>query len=180
MNQTKELLGVELEILTYPHPLLKKNTEPVTEFNSELSDFIEKLYKAMRVHDGVGLAAPQVGVLKRIAVVEYEDKSYTLINPRVLEQKGEEEAEEGCLSFPGLYAMVKRPEWVKIETLDEKGQTQVLEANGFVARAFLHEMDHLDGKLFIDYLSPLKRNAIKKKMAKHTKQGSSNARRQKQ
>lgn len=180
MNQTKELLGVELEILTYPHPLLKKPTEPVTEFDSELSDFVNKLYKAMRVHDGVGLAAPQVGVLKKIAVVEYEGQSYTLINPRVLEQKGEEEAEEGCLSFPGLYAAVKRPEWVKIEAQDEKGQVHTIEASGFVARAFLHEMDHMDGRLFIDYLSPLKRNAIKKKMAKHTKQGSPNARRQKQ
>ena len=177
MNQAKELLGIELEILTYPHPLLKRSTEPVSEFDDELADFVQKLYRAMRAHDGVGLAAPQVGVLKKIAVVEYEDKSYTLINPRVLEQGGETEDEEGCLSFPGLYAAVKRPEWAKIEAQDEKGEMRVIEAKGFVARAFLHEMDHLDGKLFIDYLSPLKRSAIKKKMAKRTKQSSPAARR---
>ena len=129
----RELLGIELNILRYPDPILKKPTEPVTAFDEELAGFVEKLYAAMRAHDGVGLAAPQVGVLKKIAVVEYEGKSYTLINPRVLEKRGELEAEEGCLSFPGIYAMVKRPEWVKIETQDMEGQTHVLEAEGFVA-----------------------------------------------
>ena len=165
----RELLGIELEILRYPDPTLKKPTEPVTAFDEDLAGFVEKLYAAMRAHDGVGLAAPQVGVLQKIAVVEYEGKSYTLINPRVLEKRGELEAEEGCLSFPGIYAMVKRPEWVRIETQGLDGQTHVLEAEGFVARAFLHEMDHLDGHLFIDYLTPLKRGAIRKKMMKQTR-----------
>ncbi|MBR1673239.1 MAG: peptide deformylase [Fretibacterium sp.] len=165
----RELLGIELDILRYPDPILKKPTEPVTAFDDELAGFVEKLYASMRVHDGVGLAAPQVGVLRKVAVVEYEGKSYTLINPRVLEKRGEQEAEEGCLSFPGIYALVKRPEWVKVETQDLKGQTRVYEAEGFVARAFLHEMDHLDGHLFIDYLSPLKRGAIRKKMTKQAR-----------
>lgn len=157
-----------LEVRKYPDPVLKKVSEPVTVFDQELADFVKVLFASMRVHDGVGLAAPQVGVLKKIAVVEYEGKSYILINPRVIDQKGLQEGEEGCLSFPGIYAHVTRPNWVKIESRDLDGGTVTFEGEGYTARAFLHEMDHLSGKLFIDYLSNLKRNAIKKKAAKHT------------
>ena len=157
-----------LEIRKYPDPVLKKISEPVTVFDEALADFVKVLFASMRVHDGVGLAAPQVGVLKKIAVVEYEGKSYVLINPKVIEQKGIQEGEEGCLSFPGIYANVVRPQWVKIETHDLNGNIHTYEGEGYTARAFLHEMDHLSGKLFIDYLSNLKRNAIKKKVSKHT------------
>lgn len=157
-----------LEIKKYPDPVLKKVSEPVQVFDDELAEFVKVLFSSMRVHDGVGLAAPQVGVLKKIAVVEYDDKSYVLINPKVIDQKGIQEGEEGCLSFPGIYAHVTRPQWVKIETQDINGNTQTIEGEGYTARAFLHEMDHLNGKLFIDYLSSLKRNAIKKKAVKHT------------
>ncbi len=157
-----------LEIKKYPDPVLKKISEPVQVFDDELAEFVKVLFSSMRVHDGVGLAAPQVGVLKKIAVVEYDDKSYVLINPKVIDQKGIQEGEEGCLSFPGIYAHVTRPQWVKIETQDINGNTQTIEGEGYTARAFLHEMDHLNGKLFIDYLSSLKRNAIKKKAVKHT------------
>ncbi len=166
MSDNNVLLGVEFEILRYPNPELKKISEPVTEFNDELREFINKLFTAMRASDGVGLAAPQVGVLKKIAVIEYEDKTYTLINPRVIEEGGEQDGEEGCLSFPGIYANVKRPEWAKIEAQDENGETKIYDVNGFTARAFLHEMDHLTGKLFIDYLSNIKRNSIRRKMQK--------------
>ena len=157
-----------LEIRKYPDPVLKKISETVTVFDEALADFVKVLFASMRVHDGVGLAAPQVGVLKKIAVVEYEGKSYVLINPKVIEQKGIQEGEEGCLSFPGIYANVVRPQWVKIETHDLNGNIHTYEGEGYTARAFLHEMDHLSGKLFIDYLSNLKRNAIKKKVTKHT------------
>ena len=157
-----------LEVRKYPDPILKKVSEPVTVFDDELAEFVKVLFSSMRVHDGVGLAAPQVGVLKKIAVVEYDGKSYVLINPKVIDQKGIQEGEEGCLSFPGIYAHVTRPKWVKIETQDIHGETQTIEGEDYTARAFLHEMDHLTGKLFIDYLSNLKRNAIKKKTAKHT------------
>ena len=157
-----------LEIKKYPDPVLKKIAQPVEVFDEELEEFVKKLFASMHVHDGVGLAAPQVGVLKKIAVVEYEGKSYVLINPKVIDQKGTQEGEEGCLSFPGIYANVLRPQWVKIEAKNEKGETQILEGEGYVARAFLHEMDHLNGKLFVDYLSSLKRNAIKKKISKNT------------
>lgn len=163
-----ELLSKVLEIKKYPDPVLKKISEPVTVFDENLAKFVKDLFASMRVHDGVGLAAPQVGVLKKIAVVEYEEKSYVLINPKVIDQKGIQEGEEGCLSFPGIYANVIRPQWVKIESKDLNGETVTYEVEGFTARAFLHEMDHLSGKLFIDYLSNLKRNAIKKKVSKHT------------
>lgn len=163
-----ESLSNILEIKKYPDPVLKKISEPVTVFDESLAKFVKDLFASMRVHDGVGLAAPQVGVLKKIAVVEYEGKSYVLINPKIIDQKGIQEGEEGCLSFPGIYANVVRPQWVKIETHDLNGNIQTYEGEGYTARAFLHEMDHLSGKLFIDYLSNLKRNAIKKKAAKHT------------
>lgn len=163
-----EIIDGGLGILKYPNPLLKKKSEDVTVFDDNLAKFIQDLFAAMRAHDGVGLAAPQVGVLKKIAVVEYEGKSYVLINPKVIDQKGLQDGEEGCLSFPGIYAHVTRPQWVKISVQDEKGQTHEYEGEGFTARAFLHEMDHLTGKLFVDYLSSLKRNAIKKKAAKNT------------
>ena len=157
-----------LEIKKYPDPVLKKKSLPVEIFDEELEEFVKKLFASMHVHDGVGLAAPQVGVLKKIAVVEYQEKSYVLINPKIIDQKCVQESEEGCLSFPGIYANVLRPNWVKVEAQNEKGETQILEGEGYLARAFLHEMDHLNGKVFIDYLSSLKRNAIKKKISKHT------------
>lgn len=163
-----DLLDAGLKILHYPNPTLKKISTPVEIFDSELEDFVNRLFKVMRINNGVGLAAPQVGVLKRIAVIEYEGKSYTLINPKLIEKSGLQDSEEGCLSFPGIYANVKRPEKVKIETCNLKGEKIILEAEDFTARAFLHEMDHLDGKLFIEYLSQLKRNAIKKKISKNT------------
>ena len=165
---SSEVAGEVLEVRKYPDPVLKKISETVTVFDEGLEKLVKDLFASMRVHDGVGLAAPQVGVLKKVAVVEYEGNSYVLINPRIVDQKGLQEGEEGCLSFPGIYANVMRPEWVKIETHDLDGSIKTIEGQGYTARAFLHEMDHLSGKLFIDYLSNLKRNAIKKKVSKHT------------
>ncbi len=163
-----EIIDGGLEVLRYPNPALKKKSEPVEVFDDGLAKFVENLFAAMRAHDGVGLAAPQVGVLKKVAVVEYDGKSYVLINPKVIDQKGIQEGEEGCLSFPGIYAHVTRPQWVKIEAQDVTGAAHTYEGEGYTARAFLHEMDHLNGKVFIDYLSNLKRTAIKKKLAKNT------------
>lgn len=168
LPDNNEIIDGGLEILTYPNPILKKKSEDVTVFDDELAKFVNDMFACMRSHEGVGLAAPQVGVLKRIAVVEYNNKSYVLINPRVIDQKGIQDGEEGCLSFPGIYAHVTRPKWVKIAAQDVNGETHEYEAEGYTARAFLHEMDHLTGKLFMDYLSSLKRNAIKKKAAKNT------------
>ena len=157
-----------LEIRKYPDPVLKKIAQPVEVFDEELEKLVRDMFVAMHASNGVGLAAPQVGVLKKVAIVEYEDKSYVLINPKIIDRKGTQEGEEGCLSFPGIYANVLRPLWVKIEAQNEKGELQTIEGEGYMARAFLHEMDHLNGKLFVDYLSSLKRNAIKKKISKNT------------
>ncbi len=160
-----------LVIRVFPDPVLRQPSEKVAVFDGELVYFVEKLFRAMREYDGVGLAAPQVGVSKRIAVIEYSGKLYTLINPRILESEGEQVGEEGCLSFPGFYASVKRPAHVKLETQDVHGNVQVYSVSEFLARAFCHEMDHLDGKLFIDHLSPLKRGMIRKKMLKRASEG---------
>ena len=165
-KRERELLGETLDIRRYPDPVLKKPTELVTDFGDELAGFVGKMFAAMKASEGVGLAAPQVGVLRKIAVVEYEGKPYVLINPRLIDQGGEQDGEEGCLSFPGIYAEVKRPEWVRVEAQDAKGEPHVHEVHGFTARAFLHEMDHLEGKLFIDHLSGLKRGSIRRKMIK--------------
>lgn len=168
MTQASEnILDKQMEVLKYPNPLLKKKAEPVEVFDAELADLVDRMFATMRINDGVGLAAPQVGVSKRLAVIEYGDKSWVLINPRIVEQDGEQEDEEGCLSFPGIYAPVKRPMRVKVEAYDKKGELHTHEVEGFAARAFVHEIEHLDGKLFIDMLSALKRGAIKKKMQKH-------------
>jgi peptide deformylase len=161
----------ELELKVYPNPILKRKSEVVKEeeFGEGLQAFVDSMRLLMHGHDGAGLAAPQVGVLKRIAVVQREDKFYVLINPELLESEGEQISDEGCLSFPGIFAEVKRPMKVKIRARDASGEEQVIEAEGFLARALLHEMDHLDGKLFIEYLSLLKRNMIQKKMFKRAR-----------
>jgi peptide deformylase len=158
--------GEELKVRIYPDPVLKMPTTPVECFDAELSSFVDAMHRAMTLHEGVGLAAPQVGVPKKIALVAYKDAFYVLINPRLLEQEGEQEGEEGCLSFPGIYASVKRPGRVKIAAQDVTGAERIYDVEGFTARAFLHEMDHLEGKLFIEYLSTLKRGMIRKKMYK--------------
>ncbi|MDR2180341.1 MAG: peptide deformylase [Synergistaceae bacterium] len=158
--------GEGLKIRIYPDPVLKMPATPVERFDSELSSFIDEMRRAMALREGVGLAAPQVGVSKKIAIIDYHDVFYVLINPRLLEQEGEQEGEEGCLSFPGIYAAVKRPARVQVSAQDVTGVDRVYDVEGFTARAFLHEMDHLEGKLFIEHLSTLKRGMIRKKMRK--------------
>jgi peptide deformylase len=159
-----------LQIRTYPDPILRKETEPVEIFDSELMDLIEEMKVIMLESDGVGLAAPQVGLSKKLAVVFYDDTLYVLINPVLLSSEGEQVGEEGCLSFPGIFGNVKRSRNVVIEAYNEHGEKRKIEAEGFLARAFLHEMDHLEGKLLIDHFSPLKKNIIRKKMRQYEKE----------
>ncbi|MDR1378570.1 MAG: peptide deformylase [Synergistaceae bacterium] len=156
----------DLQIRTYPDPVLKTPATPVESFGPELAAFVEEMLTTMKMNNGAGLAAPQVGVSKKIAVIGCEESFYVLINPRLLEQAGEQEGEEGCLSFPGIFATVKRPARVKVAAQDVMGEEHVYEVEGYPARAFLHEMDHLEGKLFIERLSALKRGMIRKKMYK--------------
>jgi len=116
------------------------------------------MVETMQVNKGMGLAAVQVGILKRLVVIQYEDKLYRLINPKIISSDGEEVAYEGCLSVPGKHMSVKRPLNVKVEALNEDGRTMTIEATGHLARAFCHEIDHLDGILYIqkaDYSQPV-------------------------
>lgn len=153
-------------IREYPDPVLRNETEPVVNFDEDLRELLVEMQQAMFEFDGVGLAAPQIGLSRKIAIVYYEEKLYTIINPEIVESSGTESGEEGCLSFPGIYGSVKRPEKVTIKCQDGKGNEQVLEAEGFLARAFCHEIDHLNGVLIIDHFSPMKKNIVKRKMLK--------------
>lgn len=154
------------DIRIYPDPVLTSKAEIVEKFDDELQEVIDSMYLTMQMTGGVGLAATQIGIPKRIAIISRDEQKYVLINPELIEYSGQDTKEEGCLSFPGIFAMVTRPYSIRIKTNDMNGEVVSLEVEGHIARAFLHEMDHLDGKLFIDYLSPLKRGVIRRKMKK--------------
>jgi peptide deformylase len=154
------------DIRIYPDPVLNLKAEKVEIFDDELRDIVDSMRLTLQISGGVGLAAPQIGISKRIAIIERDEKQYLLINPELIEYSGNMTSEEGCLSFPGIFAQVTRPNCIKIKTNDINGETGFLEVDGYIARAFLHEMDHLEGKLFIDHISPLKRGMIRKKMKK--------------
>lgn len=142
-------------IVTYPAEILEQECELVTVFDKKLAKLLNDMYDTMIEFDGVGLAAPQIGINKQIAVVDVDDESGTIemINPEILETKGEQNGVEGCLSFPGLYGEVSRPYFVKIKAQDRKGRTYILEAEDYLARAIQHEIDHLHGILFTSKVS---------------------------
>ncbi len=158
-----------LTILEFPDPRLRTVAKVVSEVNSEIGSLVDNMFETMYQAHGVGLAATQVNVHQRIIVMdtsEEKDSPICLINPEIIDQLGEEESDEGCLSVPGVFEPVKRAEQIKVKALDQKGEAFELEADGLLAICIQHEMDHLLGKLFVDYLSPLKRQRIKKKLAK--------------
>lgn len=133
-------------------PVLRKKSKPVAVVDEKIREIVRDMIDTMYEADGVGLAAPQVGILKRILVIDiYDDTGVkVLINPEFIEKKGMQEDSEGCLSVPGVTGLVKRPEYVKIKGLNENGEEVVYEAKELLARAFCHEVDHLDGVLFTD------------------------------
>jgi peptide deformylase len=148
-------------------PVLRERAEDVEEIDDYVRELIQDLLDTTFADDGLGLAANQIGVTKQVAVVVHEDEPpLHLINPRLIEQDGKAREEEGCLSLPDLFAEVPRPARVVIETLDLDGTKVTVEAEGIKARAILHEMDHLNGVLFIDHLSPLKRRMLLAKWKK--------------
>ena len=152
------------DIVKYPDPILKKRCSPVAVVSEEEKDLLGDLIKVMHMNHGVGLAAPQVGVNKQMAVVDAgEEPILKLINPVIIAADGTEIMEEGCLSIPNVYIPVKRAKQIKVKLLDENGRELVLEATGLMARAILHEIDHLKGRLIIDYLNPVKRFFILRK-----------------
>lgn len=161
-----------LEILEYPDPRLRKKAQPVEDFGEELQQQIDAMLETMYAAPGIGLAGTQVDIHKQLFVIDVsEDKSSPLvfINPRLLELRGVEEMEEGCLSFPAVYAKVQRADEVTIEALDRNGKSFQLDADELLAVCIQHEYDHTQGKLFVDYLSPLKRQRIRKKLEKEQK-----------
>lgn len=134
----------------YPAPVLEMQCEKVDVFDKKLSKLLADMYDTMIENDGVGLAAPQIGLSKQIAIVDIDDHHGTieLINPVILEQRGKQTGPEGCLSFPGLYGDVSRADYIKVRTFNRKGKVRIIEAEGFLARAIQHEIDHLEGILF--------------------------------
>lgn len=137
-------------IVLHPAEVLEQVCEPVTVFDRKLSKLLKDMYDTMIELDGVGLAAPQIGIPIQAAVVDIDDHHGTieLINPVIIEEQGTQNGPEGCLSFPGLYGEVERSDYVKVRALNRKGKPFVIEANGFLARAIQHEIDHLHGILF--------------------------------
>jgi peptide deformylase len=158
-----------LTILHFPDPRLRNKAEPVAEVDDSIRALIDDMFETMYQAPGIGLAAVQVNVLKRILVIdisEDKDQPLCLINPEIIESHGKEKMEEGCLSVPGIYENVIRAERIKVRSLDRHGETFEMEADGLLAVCIQHEMDHLDGKLFVDYLSEMKRQRIRKKLEK--------------
>lgn len=131
-------------------PILRKKSREVKEVNDRIKILLDDMMETMYENDGVGLAAPQIGILRQLIVIDIGDGPIKLINPEIIEKDGEEIDVEGCLSVPGRAGTVSRPEWVKVKYLDEFGEEKIVEANGLLARAFCHEIDHLDGILFTD------------------------------
>jgi peptide deformylase len=166
------------DIITYGHPTLHRRSEPVKVFDRELRKLADELFDAMYRAEGVGLAAPQVNVSLQLAVVsvprEKEEKLHiAMANPRIVETRGQWEYEEGCLSVPEIRDMVIRPEWIRVEYQDMNGKPQSLEADGLLARVIQHEIDHINGILFVDRLTPARRirweSALKKLVQDATK-----------
>ncbi|MET1256450.1 peptide deformylase [Aliikangiella maris] len=162
-----------LNILEYPDKRLRNVAQPVTSFDDTLQKQIDDMFETMYAAPGIGLAGAQVNIHKQLFVVDIsEDKSapYVFINPEIVELRGVEVMEEGCLSFPGVYASVERANEITIKALDRNGKPFQLDADGLFAVCIQHELDHTKGKLFVDYLSPLKRQRIRKKLEKEAKQ----------
>jgi peptide deformylase len=165
------------KIVKYGDPVLEQVCDPVEEFDTpELHQLVEDMFETMRDANGVGLAAPQIGVTKRLTVIdcsagEDPDEKLVLINPEIVEKVGTQVGEEGCLSIPGFRGDVKRAQKVFVRAQDAKGETFEIEGEELLARAILHENDHLDGVLFLRHLTPLKRELIKRKIRKLRKKG---------
>ncbi|GAA0683449.1 peptide deformylase [Dyella sp. SG562] len=165
-----------LTILEFPDPRLRTKAEPVRVFDAELKQFVADMFETMYAANGVGLAATQVNVHRRVLVADMSDgrnEPLALINAEILEKDGSQVYQEGCLSFPGIYADVTRALKIKVKAQDADGKEFVLDVEGPLAVCIQHEMDHLAGKVFVDYLSPLKRSMLLKRLDKQRKQAAS-------
>jgi peptide deformylase len=165
-----------LNILHYPDPRLRTKAKAVTEFDAKLKTLISDMFETMYEAPGIGLAATQINVHKRLLVMdvsEGKDDPKVLINPEILMTEGDEEMDEGCLSVPGYYETVRRAEKISVRAQDAEGEFFELTTDGLEAVCIQHEIDHLEGKLFVDYISGLKRDRIRKKLEKLKKQEAS-------
>ncbi len=162
------------EILHFPDPRLRTRAKPVDEVDAAVRQLIDDMFETMYAAPGIGLAATQVNVHQRVVVIDVsqeQDQPRVFINPEILERDGVEEMDEGCLSVPGIYERVQRAERIRVRAQDRDGQVFEEQADGLLAVCIQHEIDHLDGKLFVDYLSSLKRNRIRKKLEKQARHG---------
>ncbi len=163
-----------LEILVYPDERLRTIAKPVESVDEPIRQLVDDMLETMYDANGIGLAATQVDVHKQVIVMdlsEERNEPWVLINPKIIESDGEQVYDEGCLSIPEYYAPVKRAEKIKISALDREGEIYELEAEGLQAVCIQHEMDHLAGKVFVDYLSRLKQDRVRKKLSKRAKLG---------
>jgi peptide deformylase len=163
-------------IVKYGDPILERATTLVTKFDAELEQLTEDMFASMYAASGVGLAAPQIGLPLRVAVVDVTggknpEAKIVLANPEIIHAEGEKREEEGCLSIPGFRGYVLRPQFVTVRALNAKGESFEIRGEDLLARAFCHEIDHLNGVLFIQHLSMLKRDLIRRKIKKLRKQG---------
>jgi len=163
----------KLDILTFPDPRLRRTATPVTEVNDGIRRMVDDMLETMYAAPGIGLAAIQVDIPYRIIVIDISEEHESplcLINPEISEREGKEEMEEGCLSVPGFYEPVTRAQRIRVRALNRDGEPFEQEADGLLAVCIQHEVDHLEGKLFVDYISSLKRQRIRKKLEKDRRQ----------
>jgi len=167
-----------LPILEFPDPRLRTRAQPVEQVDGALRKLIDDMFETMYAAPGIGLAATQVNVHKRVLVIDVSEsrkERLALINPEILKREGVEETEEGCLSVPGVFDKVTRADRIRVRALDRDGKQVEFDADGLLAVCIQHEIDHLDGKLFVDYLSELKRTRIRRKLEKERKERAAGA-----
>jgi len=165
-----------LNIIKYGNPILTKKAEEIKVIDEEIEELAQNMVETMHAAPGIGLAAPQVNVSKRLITIDLsigEEKNGLIIlaNPELVNQEGEDSLEEGCLSLPDVSEKITRPFRVVVRGIDLKGKEKVIEAEGILARVFCHEIDHINGKLIIDHLSPLKKKLVRKKLKKQSQLG---------
>jgi peptide deformylase len=163
-------------IVKFGDPVLETPSKPIEKFDDELHSLVADMFESMYAAQGVGLAAPQIGIGKRVAVIDVTagknpEAKIVCVNPEITHFEGEQREEEGCLSIPGFRGHVARPQYVTVQALDAAGKEFEMRGEGLLARAFCHEIDHLNGILFITHLSLLKRDMIKRKIRKMKKAG---------
>ena len=164
------------EVVKYPDPVLAKPGVPITVFDAKLKTLVDEMFESMYAAQGIGLAAPQISISQRLTVIDCSfkknpEEKIVLINPEIIEREGKQVEEEGCLSLPDIREKVQRAAWVKVKAQDVNGEWFEVEGEELLARAMQHEIDHLDGILFIDRLSRLKRDLVLRKIKKMQKNG---------